>query len=133
MRLKAACVSGVLLALLITATSFGQEGHPLVGVWLGDWGPSATHRNDITIVMAWDGKAITGQVNPGPDSVPLKVVTLDSTKWMVHIEADAKDQKGAPVRFVADGKLENIGSYNRTLSGTWNHGNVKGDFRLRRD
>ena len=132
MRLKTACVLGV-LALIISATGFAQEGHPLVGVWLGDWGPSATHRNDITVVLAWDGKAITGTVNPGPDSIPLRVATLDSTKWMVHLEADAKDQKGNPVRFVADGKLENIGSYNRTLSGTWNHGNVKGDFRLRRD
>lgn len=133
MRLKTACLLGVLVSLAITAVGFSQEGHPLVGVWLGDWGPTATHRNDITIVMAWDGKALTGTVNPGPDAIPLKVASLDSTKWMVHLEADAKDQKGNPVRFVADGKLENIGSYNRTLTGTWNHGNVKGDFRLRRD
>jgi hypothetical protein len=110
-----------------------QEGHPLTGVWFGDWGPSATHRNQITVVLSWDGKAITGLVNPGPDSVPLKVATLDSTKWMVHLEAETKDQKGNMVRFMADGKLENIGAYNRTLKGTWNHGNVKGDFMLQRD
>ncbi len=123
----------VLAALLITAAGFAQEGHPLVGVWLGNWGPTPTHRNDITVVLAWDGKNITGQVNPGPDSIPLKVVTLDSTKWTVHFEADAKDNQGNPVHFIADGKLENIGSYNRTLTGAWNHGNVKGDFKLRRD
>ena len=51
----------------------------------------------------------------------------------VHIEADAKDSKGAPVHFVADGKLDDILSYRRTLTGTWNHGNVKGDFKLTRD
>jgi hypothetical protein len=133
MRVKAAILLCVLAAVTITISAVAQEGHPLTGVWYGDWGPSATHRNQITVVMSWDGKNITGLINPGPDSIPLKVATLDSTKWMVHLEAEAKDQKGASVRYVADGKLENIGSYNRTLKGTWNHGNVKGDFMLKRD
>jgi hypothetical protein len=133
MRVKAVIFLCFLAALAITISAVAQEGHPLTGVWYGDWGPSATHRNQITVVMNWDGKNVTGIVNPGPDSIPLKVAFLDSTKWMVHIEADAKDEKGAPVRFVADGKLENIGSYNRTIKGTWNHGNVKGDFLLKRD
>jgi hypothetical protein len=133
MRVKAVIFLCFLAALAITISAVAQEGHPLTGVWYGDWGPSATHRNQITVVMNWDGKNVTGIVNPGPDSIPLKVASLDSTKWMVHIEADAKDEKGAPVRFVADGKLENIGSYNRTIKGTWNHGNVKGDFLLKRD
>jgi len=52
---------------------------------------------------------------------------------MVHFEADAKDQSGKPVHIVADGKLENIGSYNRTISGTWMQGDVKGDFKITRD
>ena len=105
----------------------------MVGTWSGDWGPTATHRNQITIVMNWDGKSVSGIINPGPDVIPLKVVALDSTKWTVHIEADAKDRSGNPVRFVADGKLEDILSYKRTLTGTWNHGNVKGTFKLTRD
>jgi len=83
--------------------------------------------------MQWDGKSVTGIVNPGPDSFPLKVATLDSSKWTVHIEADGKDEKGSPAHFVADGKLENIGSYNRTITGSWNYGTTKGTFKLRRD
>ena len=83
--------------------------------------------------MSWDGKNVSGIINPGPDVVNLKVATLDSTKWTVHFEADGKDDKGQPVHFVADGKLDNIGSYNRTITGSWNHGAVKGDFKLRRD
>ena len=62
----------------------------------------------------------------------LKTVTLDSSKWTVHIEADGKDEKGNPTKVVADGKLENIGSYNRTISGTWTQGTAKGTFRLKR-
>jgi hypothetical protein len=32
-----------------------------------------------------------------------------------------------------DGKLDNLGSYNRTLTGTWMQGPVKGDFKVTRD
>ena len=124
----------LLLALsALTVSSFAQEGHPLVGTWSGDWGPTPTHRNQVTIVMSWDGKNVSGIINPGPDVIPMKAVTLDSTRWTVHIEADAKDSSGNSVHFAIDGKLDNILSYRRTLTGTWNHGNVKGDFKVTRD
>ena len=131
MRLR--ILSTLLIAAALCASALAQEGHPLVGTWSGDWGPSATHRNQVTIVLNWDGKNVTGIINPGPDVVPIKVVTLDSTKWTVHLEADAKDAKGNPVRFIVDGKLDDILSYRRTLTGSWSHGNVKGNFKLIRD
>jgi len=132
MQLRA-CFVFLLAVSALTGLTFAQEGHPLVGTWSGDWGPTPTHRNQVTIVMNWDGKNISGIINPGPDVIPMKVATLDSTKWTVHIEADAKDSSGNPVHFVIDGKLDNILSYKRTLAGTWSHGNVKGDFKLTRD
>jgi hypothetical protein len=107
-----------------------QEGYPL---WYGDWGPTPEHRNQITLVIEWNGKAASGIINPGPDVIPIKVITLDSRNWTVHIEADAKDEQGRTVPFIADGKLENIGSWKRTLAGSWNHGTVKGDFKIARD
>ena len=134
MRLKAAVIFCLLAGLAIAVSGLAQEGHPLTGVWYGDYGAAgAANRAHLTIEMQWDGKVVTGIVNPGPDSFPLKVVTLDSSKWTVHIEADGKDDKGAPAHFVADGKLENIGSYNRTITGTWNYGPTKATFKLRRD
>ena len=133
MRPKVIGLLFLLAGAAATLSIFAQEGHPLTGTWYGDWGPTPTHRNQITVVMSWDGKNVTGIINPGPDVIPIKVATLDSTKWTVHIEADAKDQQGHPVHFVADGKLANIGSYNRTITGSWNHGTTKGDFKLRRD
>jgi hypothetical protein len=33
---------------------------------------------------------------------------------------------------VADGKIENIGLYNRSISGTWVSGPTKGTFKLTR-
>jgi hypothetical protein len=132
MGLKTAAIVCLLAGLVVTV-GFAQEGHPLTGVWYGDWGANATQRHNLTIQMQWDGKNLTGLVNPGPDSYSLKLVTMDSSKWTIHIEADGKDEKGIAARVVADGKLENIGSYNRTITGTWTQGNTKGTFKLKRD
>jgi hypothetical protein len=117
------------------AAVLAQEGHPLVGTWYGDWGPSPQERHDVTIIMTWDGKTIGGTIDPGPDAVPFKTATLDSSTWTVHIEAERPDKNktGAAVRYVIDGKLSNLGSYNRTLAGTWTQGTIKGDFKLTRD
>ena len=126
-------VRALLLVSCLVAAPLAQEGHPLVGTWYGDWGPSANQRNDVTLVMGWNGKNVSGTINPGPDAIPFKVATLDSSKWTVHIEAEAKDRAGSIVRYTIDGKLESIGSYNRTLTGTWTQGSVKGDFKISRD
>jgi hypothetical protein len=31
--------------------------------------------------MAWDGKAISGTINPGPDAIEVKAITLDVANW----------------------------------------------------
>ena len=52
---------------------------------------------------------------------------------MFRFEAEAKARSGQSVRYVVEGKLENLGAYNRVLSGIWSQGGVKGDFRLVRN
>jgi hypothetical protein len=83
--------------------------------------------------MSWDGKSVTGQINPGPDSIPLASVIVDVTNWTVRIEADTKDQAGKPVHITAEGKLEDIANYHRIIRGTWHQGAVTGDFKVTRD
>ncbi len=83
--------------------------------------------------MKWDSKNIVGTINPGPNAIPLKIAMLDPDHWTVHFEADGKDSSGNPAHIVIDGKLDNIGSYNRTITGTWTQGPAKGDFKLTRD
>jgi len=67
----------VAVASTMTVTAIAQEGHPLTGTWYGDFGMTAAKRNDLTVVMKWDGANTTGFVNPGPNSVPLKVARMD--------------------------------------------------------
>jgi hypothetical protein len=128
-------VNAILIWLLLAIPA--QEGHPLTGTWHGEWGPSSTHRNDITLVLEWDGKTITGLVNPGPQSIRLSRVTLEPSSdpkgWKVRFEADAMGRDGKPVRFVADGQIENLTSIRRSIVGTWSHDAVKGDFKVIRD
>jgi len=108
-------------------SALAQEGHPLTGTWSGDWGPTATQRTHITLVMSFDGDKVTGILNPGPEAVPLQNILLDVTNWTVRIQAD----KPAPI--AAEGKIEDLSSPHRTLVGTWSQGNTKGDFKLTRD
>jgi hypothetical protein len=126
-------VIAITAAFLLVLPVLAQEGHPLTGTWGGDWGPNANERTRITVVLNWDGKAITGMLNPGPDQSPLGAVTLDPATWNVRFEADAKDASGKTVHVSAEGKLEDIASYHRTLTGTWTQGATKGTFKLTRD
>jgi len=124
----------VLFVFLAAAVSaLAQEGHPLTGTWTGDWGVTAAQRNHLTLVMNWDGEKVTGLINPGPDSAPLQSVTVDFTRWIVRFSAETKDAAGNPVRLEAEGKLEDVGSPRRKLTGTWHQGALTGDFKVTRE
>jgi hypothetical protein len=121
------------LPALLAVGAFAQEGHPLVGTWHGSWAPDAKTRNDVTVVMDYDGKNITGIINPGFDGAKFQKATLDPSNWGVHVEADMKDKSGTMVHVTLDGKIENITNVRRSISGTWMQGNAKGDFKITRD
>ncbi len=126
-------IAGLGLSLIAAMTCVAQQGHPLTGTWSGDWGPAASKRTQITVVMNWDGKNVTGLINPGPDAIPIRGVYVDVATWTVRIEAEGKDSSGKAVPILAEGKLDDLGSYHRTLTGTCQQGAVKGDFKLTRD
>jgi hypothetical protein len=122
------------LVLVMMPPAVAQQGHPLVGVWSGDWGPTPTDRSPVLIDLSWENTTLSGIINPGyPDAAPIKVGRLDSTKWAVHLEAEFKDEKGNLVQIVVDGQLDNLGSPNRTFSGTWSRGGTTGSFKLTRE
>ena len=111
---------------------YAQEGHPLVGTWHGTWGPNATERHDVTLVLEFDGKAITGMMNPGPDSVRFDKVTLEPSTWTVRMEATPKGGGNrAPIVIVVT--IQDITNRYRSLVGTWTQGTAKGDFKATRD
>jgi len=150
----------VLLAFVLTlgVSAVAQEGSPMTGTWYGDFGTTPAKRNDLTVLLKWDGANTTGTVNPGPSAVPIKTARLDvklgnpgqrgtqaqdgkpavaavaptPPTFTVHFEFDAKNKTGGTDHFVFDGRLENPVAGNRTIVGTWTCGSQRGDFRLRR-
>ena len=129
MRAKIFCVVGI-LASLLTPAAVAQQGHPLVGVWSGDWGPTPAERHVVVLELYWKDTTLSGNINPGEkDEAVVKVGRLDSTTWTVHIEGEGKDA----VKTVLDGKIDNLGAVKRTLSGTWMRGSTKGTFKVTRE
>src|SRR3989454_3973167 len=123
----------LLFCVLFAAPALAQEGHPAKGTWVGYWGPTATE-NRLVIVMDYDGKNLSGAVNPGSNAVPIKLARLDITlgkppakpsdppgepTFKLHIEADTKDAKGNLTTIVADGTMRDVALPGRVMVGTW--------------
>jgi hypothetical protein len=123
------------LALAVPSVSQAQFGHPLKGQWSGEWGPK-NNPNRLLLNFEWDGKEITGVINPGANQAVIKSVTFDYTNpaaWLIKITAEGKDASGKPLPITVDGKLENLGAYTKLFHGTWIQGAQKGEFTVTRN
>jgi hypothetical protein len=98
---------------------------PLSGTWTGDWGPNANDRNMVTLELKYDGTALTGTVNPGPQAIPLTKASYAADTKTVMMEADAPGRGGATVHYTIEGKVDG-----NTMSGSWSHDDKKGDFKI---
>jgi len=102
------------------------------GSWVGDWGVGATNRNRVVVILEWTGAEITGVINPGPNAIPIKSATVDPSDWSLQFEAQGPDAQGKMVAWKVEGTIDDLGTYNRTLAGSWNVGNTQGDFSITR-
>jgi hypothetical protein len=135
MRSRMLPMLALLMALALPYTVGAQFGHPMKGQWSGEWGPK-NNPNRLLLNLDWDGKEVTGIINPGPNAATVKSVTFDytdPTAWGVKITAEGKDASGKPVAITVDGKLENLGAYTKLFHGTWIQGGQKGDFTVTRN
>src|SRR6185503_7795923 len=64
MRVALFRTAGLLLAAALALPAAAQYGHPLKGSWSGDWGPTKDNRTRVLLDINWDGKALTGVINP---------------------------------------------------------------------
>lgn len=126
--------AGVFLALLFfgSAGAQAQEGHPMSGSWVGDWALGDGKRNRVVVVLEWTGETITGVINPGPHAIPVTAATVDPSEWRLQLQAEGRDAEGRTLVYTIDGVLDNLGTYNRTLAGSWNVNSDKGDFSITR-
>jgi hypothetical protein len=128
MRVRTLVFVSLAACLLLVVPSFAQQGKAgdsVTGSWTGTWGPNRNDRNDVTVVLKWDGKALTGDVDSEGQTIPINKGTFDAKTGTVHMEADAKGRGGQVVHYVIEGKVDN-----KTMSGSWNHDNRQGDFKI---
>jgi hypothetical protein len=95
------------------------------GTWSGDWGPTAEHRNNVTVELRWDGSNLNGTLNPGPSAIQLGKASFDSDTGAITMEAEAKGHDGNMVHYRIEGKVD--GS---TMMGNWAHEKGRGDFKI---
>jgi len=143
MRSRILCYAGIVAALMMSVPLIAQFGHPLKGSWSGEWWLKKGDDNRVLIEFDWNGKTITGMLNPGTDNATLQKITLQPPPldnvskamdpWLLHFEADVKDATGKAAHYVVDGKLQNIGAYSKFITGTWTVGSQKGEFKVVRN
>jgi hypothetical protein len=122
----------LLLSLLtLSSLALGQEGHPLKGSWIGEWSGNESHDEFVLLVMDWDGKNVTGIINPGTDNIEIDKVELDPADWSVTIEADT-EVDGKPLKYVITGNIQQLELPTRSINGTWKSESGTGDFQISR-
>ena len=112
--------------LLLAGSALAQEGFPLDGTWRGETTAKDGSHRTIVLVMQWDGKQISGTMNPGRDGADFTGGKLNADGWKFTV--GFKDAKGANVRF--EGSISNLGKYNRVLAGKWTEGAESFDIRF---
>ena len=130
MRSRLISTAIVLIALALPGQA--QEGHPLKGSWIGEWAGNETHDEFVVVILDWDGREITGMINPGTDEIKITSAELNPEDWTVRIVADTEDASGRAVDYVIEGRIEDLELPNRYIKGTWQNGNAEGDFEIRR-
>lgn len=120
------------LLTFCAGTAHAQEGYPLDGTWRGSIGAGSAEQA-VVIVMKWDGKRIHGTVNPGRRATSFTAAELDAHDWSVRFGTVIADPSGASAPVIIEGKLENLGSYHRTITGTWTQAGVAQPVTLRRE
>ena len=123
MNVKVLSFSCLSLCLALIVPSGMAQSDPLSGTWTGDWG-FPNHRNPVTVELRWDGSALTGTVNPGPNALELSTASFNPETGEVVLEADAPFH-GAVAHYIFAGKVEG-----NTMMGSWKHDNVEGDFKV---
>ena len=114
---------------LFPVVAFAQEGFPLDGTWRGEHAAAKGAPTTVVVIMPWDGKQVTGTINPGPNGIEFTGATLDPDGWKVHVAA--KDAKGKDV--ILEGVVSDLGKYSRVITGKWTEGGQTHDIRFVRE
>ena len=131
MKTKSRSVLVAAVLMIAAVAVYAQVGHPAKGSWLGYWGPDQKVQRRLVLNLDWRNQAVVGEINPGPNAAKITRSDLDYTNWTMTLEAQLPNASGAREKWVAVGKIENLGSWtNRRYSGTYTQGAEHGTFQV---
>src|ERR671925_2299644 len=76
------------------------------GTWTGEWGPNQYERSRVVAELKYDGKAVTGTIDPGTTPVTISKGTFNEKTGTIHLEADGRGRGSSRNHYVIDGKLD---------------------------
>jgi hypothetical protein len=117
------------LVLSIATAAHAQEGFPLDGTWRGQRQAGTEAPVTIVMVLEWNGKKVSGLIDPGPRSIQITKAELIPEGWRVNIEAHTS--AGEAISFT--GVIGKLGAYDRTIIGTWTQGGRSYPVRMVRE
>lgn len=124
-------LAALLVAASLAMTAYAQVGHPAKGNWLGYWGPDAKVQRRLVLNLDWRDRSVVGVINPGPNAAKVTRSVIDYATWNLTLEAQLPNARGTLEKWVAVGKVENLGSWtNRRYSGTYTQGAESGTFQV---
>lgn len=130
--MRARLLSALFLTSALALPGLAQEGHPLKGSWIGEWQGNQVHDEFVVVILDWNGREITGTINPGTDNIRLTAAELNPEDWSVRLVADTEDASGRAVDYIIEGRIEELELPSRSIKGTWRNGNARGNFEIRR-
>lgn len=83
----------------------------------------------VVIIMEYDGDSINGMINPGRNSYRFENATHDAPSWKIDVAAATRE--GEAISFTA--VMQEIGSVNRFMEGTWTQGGQEHAFKITRE
>ena len=118
-------VMALCLVLCVLLAGFLFAADTISGTWKGEWGPNTFERTPLVAELKYDGKAVTGTIDPGSSPVTISKGTFNEKTGVIHLEADGRGRYSARNHYVIDGKLEK-----GKITGTWKYDRGEGDFTI---
>jgi hypothetical protein len=103
----------------------GMSVDPLSGTWRGEWGPTPSRQTDVAVEFKWDGKDLTGTVDPEGNAYKFTKASFDPTTSVVKMELDGPNSHRETVHYLIEGKVSG-----KTISGTFDRAGEKGTFKI---
>jgi hypothetical protein len=104
------------------------SGDTPTGRWTGNYEVTPGRNEPISVDLRWENTDLRGTVMAGVRSIPISKAAFQRDTGAINLEFDAQGNGGQIVHYVIDGKVAG-----NTMTGTWSHGDQRGEFKVTKE